>query len=914
MRQVKAVRPQYGYISAVMAQPLPSSNPSAQPRPPVSGLSPAAFLTRLIAGVVLLNLFIFTMVGLSIQHSHHQYQERAEITTRNLTQTLESEIASAIKTEDLALLAVIDEYQRQASTGTVDAEALNAYTERVRSRLPEIDALRITDATGMLIYGEDVTPGAQISLADRPHFVRLRDDPNAGLVISKPQVSRVNQKWVIVLARRIDQPDGSFGGMVFAAITLEHLSQTFSTLNVGAHGVVVLRDQELGVIARYPELQGVVGSTVMAREFKEMITAQSAGTTLARSRLDQFERAYSYRKVGAYPFYIFVGLATEDYLSVWREKAIQQAALLALFALVTVSSAWLIYRIWKRQANLEQEKEKYWRFFQLSADLMCIADPFGCFTQVNPAFMRLTGYSETELISKPFLEFILPEDRQQTADEMKLQVSLRASLNFENRYVCKDGSVVFLSWTAYFDKSDGVTYATARDVTALKQAEVALQEARELIDEVQRLSKLGGWRYDCATRRVTWTDEVYRIHGVGKDYDPSNLESDIRFYSHEDTQTIQGAFKKAVDDGEPYDLELRLNRQNGERIWVRTTGIARMNQGKVASVTGYIIDITEHKQAELALLKSKQMYDNLVAKITVGIYILRSTPEGTFTLDYVSPRMAEIVNINVKKLLTDAQALFQNIHPDDLDGFVKLNQDGIQLRRPFDWTGRFQIEGSIKWLHVESSPEAQENGDVLWHGLITDISATRRMQEEVRQLAFYDPLTKLPNRRLLNDRLSQSISASKRSGFYSAVIFLDLDNFKPLNDAHGHAAGDLLLIEVARRLKYCVREIDTVARVGGDEFVVLLSALNADRVDSTAQARIVAEKIRIALSEPYLLTISHHERRDVIVEHRCSASVGVVVYINHEGSHDDILHWADSAMYQAKEAGRNSIRFYDLKA
>jgi diguanylate cyclase (GGDEF)-like protein/PAS domain S-box-containing protein len=769
---------------------MPFSYPSARSKPPVLLLSPTSFLARLISGVVLLNLFLFTLVGLSIQHSHHQYQERSEITTQNLTKTLESDIVGAIKTDDLALFAVMEEYQRQRRVGAVDGKALNAYIERVHSRLPEIDSLRITNAQGLLVYGSNVMPDALTSVADRPYFIRLHDAPQAGLVISKPIVGRINQKWVIVLARRIDQPDGSFGGMVFAAITLEYLSHKLSIINVGAHGVVVLRDEELGVIVRHPELRGggsTIGSTVMAREFKGLITAQpSAGTTMARSSLDHIERAYSYRKVGAYPFYIFVGLAAEDYLSAWRGKAIEQAALAVLFTLITSWAAWLIYRAWKRQVNLELEKEKYSRFFQLSTDLMCIADRFGCFARVNPAFMRLTGYSESELVSKPFLDFILPEDRQKTAEEMKLQMSIRPSQDFENRYLCKDGTTVFLSWTAYFDKNHGITYATARDVTAFKQA-------------------------------------------------------------------------------------------------------------------------------ELALLKSKQMYDKLVARIPVGIYILHSTPQGSFTLDYASPRTAEIFNTSVGNLLADAQAVFQAIHPDDLDGFVKLNQDGIQQQRPFDWKGRILIEGTVKWLHLESSPEPQEDGDILWHGLVTDITVTKQMEEEVRQLAFYDPLTKLPNRRLLNDRLSQSFSAGKRSGFYSALMFLDLDNFKPLNDTHGHVAGDLLLIEVASRLKRCVREIDTVARIGGDEFVVLLSQLNVDKAESTSLAGIVAEKIRTTLAEPYLLTINHEAKEAATVEHRCSASIGVVVYMNHQGTQDDIVQWADTAMYEAKEAGRNSIRFYDSK-
>jgi len=197
---------------------------------------------------------------------------------------------------------------------------------------------------------------------------------------------------------------------------------------------------------------------------------------------------------------------------------------------------------------------------------------------------------------------------------------------------------------------------------------------------------------------------------------------------------------------------------------------------------------------------------------------------------------------------------------------------------------------------------------------IRNITERKQMEHQVRQLALYDTLTKLPNRRLLNDRLSQTMAASKRGSCYSALMFLDLDNFKLLNDKHGHGIGDLVLIEAAHRLKSCVREIDTVARFGGDEFVVILSDLNADKAESTSQAGMAAEKIRVTLSGPYLLTIKHEGKAETTVEHHCTVSIGVALFINHEASQDDILKWADTAMYQAKEAGRNLIRFSDAKA
>lgn len=194
--------------------------------------------------------------------------------------------------------------------------------------------------------------------------------------------------------------------------------------------------------------------------------------------------------------------------------------------------------------------------------------------------------------------------------------------------------------------------------------------------------------------------------------------------------------------------------------------------------------------------------------------------------------------------------------------------------------------------------------------LFSDITERKAMEEQVHRLAFYDVLTGLPNRRMLDDRLTHTMAASKRSGLYGALMFLDLDNFKPLNDQYGHWVGDLLLMEVARRLSACVREVDTVARFGGDEFVVMLSELDADAAVSTEQARGVAEKIRASLALPYNLTLARSGQDASTVVHHCTASVGVVVFVDHEASQGEILKRADIAMYQAKDAGRNVIRFY----
>jgi diguanylate cyclase (GGDEF)-like protein len=185
---------------------------------------------------------------------------------------------------------------------------------------------------------------------------------------------------------------------------------------------------------------------------------------------------------------------------------------------------------------------------------------------------------------------------------------------------------------------------------------------------------------------------------------------------------------------------------------------------------------------------------------------------------------------------------------------------------------------------------------------LSDITERKRAEDEIHRLAFYDPLTQLPNRRLLQDRLGQALAGGQRSRHYGALLFLDLDNFKTLNDTRGHEAGDRLLIETAQRIQASLRAGDTVARLGGDEFLVILEDLSAEIHDAAVQTREVGEKIREALAEPYLLAGR---------EFHCAASLGVTLFFGEEESVETLLKQADLAMYKAKEAGRNTLRFFD---
>ena len=221
-------------------------------------------------------------------------------------------------------------------------------------------------------------------------------------------------------------------------------------------------------------------------------------------------------------------------------------------------------------------------------------------------------------------------------------------------------------------------------------------------------------------------------------------------------------------------------------------------------------------------------------------------------------------------------------------------------------------DGSLIWGEVTAKPDRDAQGNIIgYHGITREITQRRALEDQVRELAFHDPLTHLANRRLLLDHLDQAMSASKRSHHHGALLFLDLDNFKSLNDKHGHPVGDLLLIEVAKRLKAFMREADTVARFGGDEFVVLLCELGTQRDEAYTHAALLAEKIRANLAEPYLLqaTAADPATSTVTIEHRCTASIGAALFRGRSMDKNEVIEEADAAMYQAKEEGRNRVRF-----
>jgi len=356
-------------------------------------------------------------------------------------------------------------------------------------------------------------------------------------------------------------------------------------------------------------------------------------------------------------------------------------------------------------------------------------------------------------------------------------------------------------------------------------------------------------------------------------------------------------------------FETVRRRRDGQLIHVSMSISPIMDgAGQVIGASQIARDITESKQ----VAKTLQHRQIMLERTESMAHLASFEWEVDANVATWSPEMFLIFGRDPALGVPNLQGQSELYTPESthrlIDAVNKAVSDGIPYELELT---AVRPGGEQRHCFIKGFPERDDSGRVVrLAGLAQDITERKRTDEVIKQLAYHDTLTQLPNRRLLKDRLQQAMTASNRSRNYGALMFLDLDNFKPLNDNHGHEAGDLLLIEAARRLKNCVRDMDTVARFGGDEFVVMISELATDIAHSMSQAKSIAEKIRTALSGPYRLLIKTDQGHERAVKHRCTASIGVTLFIDNETSQDDLLKWADVAMYQAKEAGRDLVRFY----
>lgn len=341
--------------------------------------------------------------------------------------------------------------------------------------------------------------------------------------------------------------------------------------------------------------------------------------------------------------------------------------------------------------------------------------------------------------------------------------------------------------------------------------------------------------------------------------------------------------------------EIWQRRKNGEvyPAWLTISAVKSDDRGIVTNYVGSFVDISARKHYENLILENEQRLIDILNVSPIAVRIARK--QGREVIFY-NQGYADLIK-NIHAMGDDPKKYY--VRAEDYEEVLaELAQGNSVINRQIE----LKIPNNMTLWTLASYMPIQYKGDDAVLGWFYDITSLKAAEEKIRLLAFHDPLTHLPNRQLLLDRLQQALASSARTGRNGALLFIDLDNFKALNDTLGHAMGDSMLQQVAQRLTDCVREGDTVARLGGDEFVVMLEDMSEQIIESAELVEVVGEKILASLGQPYQLQ-AH--------KFRSSASIGTTVFSGHQQETEELLKQADIAMYQAKKAGRNTLRFFD---
>jgi diguanylate cyclase (GGDEF)-like protein/PAS domain S-box-containing protein len=567
-------------------------------------------------------------------------------------------------------------------------------------------------------------------------------------------------------------------------------------------------------------------------------------------------------------------------------------------ALLLLWSAALRQRVRQRTAELEAERLRLRVLLESIPDLVWMKDGAGVYRFCNPMFERFFGAKEADIVGKTDFDFVdadLAEFFQ--AHDRKAIEAGKPSINEEWVTFADDGHRTLLETTKTPVRNAqgelvGVL-GVARDITGHKQTEQALQESENrlhtILDSVEAFIYIKDphYGYQYANRRVR---ELF-----GKSMEEIVGRDDAAFFDAKTAANLRVNDRRVIEQGERVAQE-EVNTNAKDQITSAYLSVKlplRDQEGQIYGLCGISTDITERKQTEASLRIAAAAFESQQGMLITDAnnIILR-----------INRSFSEMSGYSVEEVVGQTPHMFASGRQDEqfyAAMWHSINSSGSWQGEI--WDRRKSGEVYPKWLTITA---VKDNAGVVTNYVAThaDITERKNAEMQIRQLAFYDPLTLLPNRRLLADRLQQALIASTRSQREGALLFIDLDNFKTLNDTLGHDKGDLLLQEVARRVSDCLRECDTVARLGGDEFVVMLEDLSDNSLEAASQAEGVGEKILTAISQPYDLAGQ---------DYRCSSSIGVTLFGAPHHSSDELMKRADLAMYQSKAAGRNTLRFFD---
>ena len=852
---------------------------------------------RALAGsVLLLNVLVETLiaalVAYVIEAGRQAYAVQARDTVEDLVSIAREDISSELSRVDTVLRSTILalEAMRKAHGKVEDAE-VDQVLESHRQLLPATEGLRFADADGHVRWGNELPAGTDVDVSDRDYFAWARSHLQGPAWLAGPIRSRISGHWVIALVRPV-VVEGKFAGVVYASVPVAHFEQLFSRYSLDSHDAITLRTARLVVVARFAPGSAApqeVGDTRISTQLRDAIArSPTGGAYVSRAAIDDVERTSAYRQVGDWPLFVVAGIGNDRYFAPWKTQArrVSTLAFIAwlLIALCSLALLKTMLRASEHLKALRRETRREQALLRVAGDGIHIVDRSGRLIQMSDSFARMLKSTPDRLLGRHVSDWDANQSRERI-DAWLARIKDGDRQLVEVQHRCDDGSVIDVELQLNATEIDGelMVFGSTRDVTERRRLHAALEQSMRHVNDLYENAPCGYHSLNAQGVLVHANRTMLSWLGCTADevIDRARLAD---FLDDEGRAVFAGKLSELIA-GRGMDVEFRLVPPKAPPRYLRATVAAVLDDaGKFVMSRSAAQDVSDVRQAHEAVERLVQEQAAMLDNDIVGMAKLR----GRVAI-WRNRALDRIFGYGPEELIGRSSRL---LYPDDAS-FEALGaaaytalEAGLHYRTQLRMRHR---DGHLIWIDLTGVNLA----DNVSFWMMVDISAMKEAHERVEHIAFHDALTQLPNRLLLFDRLRQAVLSAERTDRRVAVCYLDLDGFKAINDLHGHDAGDEVLVEVAQRLKSALRGNDTAARMGGDEFVILLSLLE-DHTWSN-----VTERLLSAIAEPIALS----DGSTVAV----AGSMGVAVSPDDGVEASDLLVKADQAMLRAKRRGKGCI-------
>ncbi len=873
---------------------------------------------RLGFGLLFLSLIIFVI---AFSWTSWQSEKQDELNELSLLAELSGKSINSYFSHFENNLNVLSQEVLDAN-GTFNLERVRLLLKRFKETNPEIANVNINDPNGQILASAVSPPGTVLpNISQQNSFILGREALLKGQVfnIGRPTFGLMVKKWTIPLRNGVRDKNGKLRYILNAPLPLEKQQSFWQNLSLPENAQMGLLRDDGYLLSIYPlpksadikETYGEIRTGALASLLRQQSFPQR-GIAEGYNTVARANYHFAFYRLPNYPITFFVTAPISNLQTKWWEHT--QPFYLSI--LIFLASGFGVY-YWtaKRQAKWaterEQQEEKFRSIYEGANDAIMLLSEQAVF-DCNQRTLEIFGLtSKSEFVSCHPSDFSPPlqpdgQDSRTAANEKIAMALKQGTSRFEWVHRRKNGedfpAEVVLS--AFTDGGKKILQATVRDITDQKNAEAALQATlehlqaanyrldieKELNQKIIETSPIGICIYDERGDCVTANPAMARHIGA------TQAQAAAQNFHHIESWKRSGIYNLALQSltcDEPLSTVVTLTTSFGKNVQLGVT-FCSLHSGGQHNLMHLTMDLTESMHAQQALEESEERFRRVISEAPIPIMIhaedgevLEVNKAWIEATGYAHSDIPTTRSWTEKAYGKHAQQVQQKINP------------LYRLKHRVD-QGEFVItckDGSSRNWHITAAPVGKlSDGRRYVISTAQDITERKAAQEQVEFLAYHDFLTGLPNRLLAKDHYGLAVSFADREDTKVALVFLDLDNFKIINDSLGHMVGDALLKVVATRLKECLRDTDTLSRQGGDEFLILLGGVP----DLDAITRVV-EKILARLTETFSIEGN---------ELSTSLSIGIAVYPDDGKDYDTLLKKADTAMYQSKDAGRSTFRFF----